>query len=67
MEVFSRRLKELRIERGLSLTTLAKVLDINHSTLLRWERGEMAPSIIHLYNLATYFGVTSDYLIGLED
>ena len=67
MKDFGRRLHELRKERGLSLTALAKVLDINHSTLLRWERGEMAPSIIHLYNLATYFGVSSDYLIGLED
>ena len=67
MEVFRQRLKELRIEKQLSALTLSKELKVCHSTLLRWENGQILPSIDHLYNIAVFFGVSSDYLLGLED
>ena len=67
MKIFQQRLKELRLEKQLSLFALAKQLKVSHSTLLRWERGEILPSIEHLYNIAIFFGVSSDYLLGLED
>ena len=52
MEKFSERLKELRQERGLSIQGLAKEVQISSSALCRWEN---------------YFGVTIDYLMGLEN
>ena len=67
MKIFSERLKQLRKENQLSALTLSKELNISHSTLIRWESEEMTPSIEHLYNIAVYFGVSADYLIGLED
>ena len=65
--VFGERLKDLRVERGLASTTLAKELGVRDTTILRWEKGIMIPTIIYLYRIAVYFGVSADYLIGLED
>lgn len=67
MKVFCERLRELREERKISLLGLSKVIGVSHSTISRWESGDILPSIEHLYNLAKYFGVSSDYLLGLED
>lgn len=64
---FQARLKELRQENNLTSLALSKILKVSHSTILRWEKGEILPSIEHLYNIAIYFGVSSDYLLGLED
>ena len=67
MKIFCERLKELRSEKNLSTTELGKCLDVKNSTITRWENGQRVPSIDHLYDIAKFFGVTSDYLIGLED
>ena len=67
MDKFRKRLKLLREEKQLSALALSKKLNVSHSTLLRWESGEITPSIEHLYNIALYFGVSADYLIGLEE
>ena len=64
---FGKKLKELRKEQNLTATTLAEKLGVRDTTILRWEKGLMVPNIIHLYRIAVYFGVSADYLIGLED
>lgn len=67
MKVFSERLKELRQEKNLSTIKLAKALDTSDATISRWENDKMEPSISNLKNIALFFKVTADYLIGLED
>lgn len=67
MKIFCERLKELREEKGLSVNFLAKELKVSHASIIRWESGERVPSIDNLYLIATYFNVTADYLIGLEN
>ena len=67
MDIFCERLKELRLEHNLTTVQLAKELGVGDSSISRWENGLRVPSIIHLYRIATYFGVSADYLIGLED
>ena len=64
---FGERLKELRIEKNLSIRQLAKVLDVSDRAVGRWEKGQITPSIVQLYNIAIYFGVSADYLLGLEN
>ena len=64
---FGERLKELRIERKISARLLGKEINVSDSTILRWENNQMKPSVEYLYALCTYFGVSADYLIGLED
>lgn len=67
MKVFCERLRELRLERKLSIIKLGEILGVNNSTISRWENGIMLPNIAQLYNIAKFFEVSADYLIGLED
>ena len=67
MEKFSERLKELRQERGLSIQGLAKEVQISSSALCRWENCQADIGGSQLVILAKYFGVTIDYLMGLEN
>ena len=66
-KVFAEKLRELRIEKKLSTVALGKILNVSNSTVCRWEKCEIIPTITHLYNIAIYFCVSTDYLLGLED
>ncbi len=67
MKGFGERLRELRLDKKLSTINLGKEIGVSDSTINRWENEKMYPTIDKLYLLAKYFGVTSDYLLGLED
>ena len=60
------RLKALRKERGYSQEDVAKMLGIGRTTYLKYESGENKPSR-KLKELASLFGVTTDYLLGRDD
>lgn len=60
------RIRQLRKERGLSITKLAEAIGISYQSLQRYEAGKRDPSIQVLIKLADFFGVTVDYLIGRE-
>ena len=66
-EVFSERLRELRQERGLGQVQLAKELDVGKSIISLWELGKCEPTLSKLIAMAHFFGVSIDYLAGLED
>jgi len=61
------RLKELRLEYGLSQAKLAKETGLTQSSIFYWEKGLKIPTAQAVVILAKYFGVTTDYLLGLED
>lgn len=67
MKLFAERLKELRIEKGLSFQGLAKEVSIGASSLCRWENNQADVKGSQLIVLSKYFNVTVDYLLGLED
>ena len=67
MKIFAERLKELRLEKGLSIGGLAKEIGIGSSSLCRWENMQADVKGSQLIILAKYFGVSIDYLMGLED
>lgn len=67
MEIFAERLKDLRIDKNLSLRQLANELQIRDTTIGRWERMLRVPNIIELKKIAEFFGVSADYLLGLQD
>ncbi len=66
-EIFAERLKELRTEKNLGQEALAKELGLSHGIISLWENGLREPKMSNLILLAQYFGVTVDYLVGLED
>ena len=67
MNKFAERLKELRQEKGLSIQALAREVKIGSSSLCRWENCQADVKGSQLVILAKYFGVSIDYLMGLED
>ena len=67
MEKFAKRLKELRQEMNISTWALAKEIEVSHSSIVRWENAQADISLESLLRLAKFFGVSLDYLAGLED
>ena len=67
MDKFIERLKFLRFEKGLTQEQLAKETGFSNSAISYWETGERVPNALAIITLAKYFGVTTDYLLGLED
>lgn len=67
MDKFAERLKELRVEKGLSIQALAKQVKIGSSSICRWENSQADVKGSQLVVLAKFFKVSTDYLLGLED
>jgi transcriptional regulator with XRE-family HTH domain len=59
------RLKELRLERGLSREDLAKVINVGSAQIYRYEAEKTDPSSDVLVKFALYFKVSTEYLVGL--
>lgn len=58
------RVKELREAKGISARKLALATGLSHSTIARIERGERKLSTPQAIAIASYFGVSVDYLLG---
>ncbi len=67
MDKFAERLKELRIEKGLSQLKLAREVGVSQSAIKQWENKTREPSGSFIVLLSRYFGVTTDYLLGEKD
>ena len=67
MNTFGERLKELRLEKGLTQTELAKSTGFTQPAIARWEKALQIPNIETAIVFAKFFGVTTDYLLGLEN
>lgn len=65
--VFGSRLKELRERSGLKRTQCERKIGYNADTFWRWETGKIIPNGKALVDLATFFNVSIDYLLGLTD
>lgn len=61
---FKERLKQLREENTLSQLKMGKDIKISNVTLSQYENGIRKPDIDTLQLLASYFNVTTDYLLG---
>ncbi len=67
MKEFAERLKDLRLEKGLSQRELAKLLNVSHAAIARWENETHIPNAEAIVILAKFFSVTTDYLLGVTD
>ena len=68
MEILlGKRLKELREERGLTQRELSAILNLNSVTYLHYEKSQREPSLSVLVDMAKFFDVSCDYLLGLTD
>lgn len=67
MNRFGERLKELRIQKGLSQVELAKELRLNPITYLHYEKAQRQPPFEIVIEIADYFDVSLDYLFGRKN
>lgn len=61
------RIKELRESRHLSQQRLAIDMNVSQAMISKYELGQSEPDIQMIMKLASYFQVSTDYLLGLSD
>lgn len=65
--ILGKRLKELRLERGLTQKELSLALGLNAVTYLHYEKGQREPPLSFLVDISKFFDVSVDYLLGLKE
>ena len=60
------RLKSLRNSRKISQKDFAQALKVSQQTVASWEIGRTEPSNTALKDIADYFNVSTDYLLGRD-
>ena len=62
------RLKDLRVERGLTLEQLAEQTGLSKSALGKYEADDFKDiSPFSIVTLAKFYGVSTDYLLGMTE
>lgn len=56
-----------REAKGFTQKQLAKLLNINSVTYLHYEKEQREPPLALLADLANFYGVSTDFLLGLTD
>lgn len=64
---FGYRLRELRISKNLTQTQAAKRLELSKTTISGYENNIKTPSLETLTKMAVFYGVSADYILGLEN
>ena len=64
---FKERLKDKRLEAGLTQAELAKKASVTTRTIQNYEMGVRKPTYEMLIAIADYFDVSLDYLVGRSD
>lgn len=66
-QLFSKRLKILRLRSNLSQQELANKIGLTRNAISNYEIGKAEPSFTVLSNMASIFNTSTDYLIGRTD
>ena len=64
---FNEILKELREDRDINKISLSKAIKVSRQLITAFENGSSLPNIETLREIADYFGVSADYLLGREE
>jgi len=67
MSNFGQRFKELRTSEALTQSAIAEELDLKLRVIQYYEKNERYPDFKGLLNIADYFKVSIDYLVGRSD
>lgn len=66
MSFFAKNVKYLRENKGISKSELAKKINVNQSTLSRWENEEMGATVDNALDVAAFFDVSIADLVGRD-
>ena len=65
--MIAEKIKQLRLSTNKTQSDIAKQLGITRSSVNAWEMGISIPSTSYIIELAKLFGVSTDYLLGLDN
>lgn len=65
--MIGKRLKELRIEFGLTQAKVGVAIGVSEPTISLWESDKREPNITMITKLCDFYNVSADYLIGRVD
>lgn len=64
MPIFAERIRELRLERGLTQEELGEIIGVKRFSIYSYEKGRACPEMKGLVALVEFFDVSIDYLAG---
>jgi transcriptional regulator with XRE-family HTH domain len=67
MKIFGERVKQILKEQGVTQKKMAEVLRVQPSTLCEWLNGNNEPPMQTIVEIATFLGVSTDFLFGLKE
>lgn len=67
MKTYVERIRELREDRDLTQKEIAILLHTTQQVYSRYEKGITEIPIRHIITLATFYDVSTDYILGLTD
>lgn len=67
MQSIGKRIKEIRVERGLSQQRMGEILSVSQDTVSLWEKGKSVPTAEFLIAISKSFDVSVDYILCLKD
>ena len=66
MEEYVKRIRDLREDHDKTHQEIADILGTSQTMYARYERGANELPIRHLITLCNYYGVSSDFILGLN-
>jgi len=67
MDVLFQRIEDLRIDKDMTQQNIADAIHCRRDVYRRYEKGERVVPVWVLIKLAEYYGVSTDYILGLTD
>ncbi len=61
------QIKKLRLANGITQVELAKHLGVTKQCVSNWENDNIQPSVDMLIKLSSFFKVSTDYMLGIEE
>lgn len=65
--MYGQRIKEIRIEKGLTQTEFAKILNTTQKNISKYELEKLDLSTDIIILICKKFNISADYILGLED
>ena len=61
------KVKEIRLENGLSQAKFGEILHVSQDTISLWEKGKALPNTEYVILICKTFDISADYLLGLKE